>query len=271
MRALHTTLRDRASVVVMTPQPHGHTHEHRAPRRKWRLGTPLVFGLSGALFMVSATNSEGTDLRPGRTTDLAALVRVESRHVGELEARARQLTSDVDRLSRALDDEQVRRAQARADAARGPAGLRPVRGAGVTVTLSDAPRELRTPDQDINQLVVHQQDIAAVVNAMWDAGARAVTVQGRRVISTTAFKCAGSSVEINGRYYPQPYRISAIGVPDEIEARIDADRYVSGYRRDAADEDIQIGWDIEQDEDLEAPAFDGLLDLEYARPASNPE
>lgn len=252
----------------MTPPPHAHTHEHRAARRKWRFATPLVFALSGGLFMVSATNSEGTDLRPGRTTDLAGLVRVESKNVGQLEARARRLSAEIDRLSRAIDDEQVRRAQARAEAARGPAGLEPVRGAGITVTLSDSPPELRSPEKDLDRLVVHQQDIAAVVNAMWDAGAKAVTVQGRRVISTTAFKCAGSSVEINGRYYPQPYRISAIGIPSRIEARIDSDSFIGGYRLDAADEEIQIGWDLEREDELEAPAFDGLLDLEHARPAA---
>lgn len=246
--------------------PHGHTHEHRAPRRRWRVGTPLVFALSGALFVVSATNSEGTDLRPGRTSDLAGLVRVESRHVGELERRANRLSREIDRLTRSIDDAQVAEARRAADAARGPAGLVPVAGEGITVTLTDAPRELREDATDINDLVVHQQDIAAVVNAMWDAGARAVTVQGRRVISTTAFKCAGSSVEINGRYYPQPYRIAAIGDPEVLEARIDADGYISGYRAQSEQEDIQIGWAMERTADITAPAYDGLLDLEYAEP-----
>ena len=39
-------------------------------RRVWQVGTPLVAILSGALFVVSAESSEGTDLRPGRYTDL---------------------------------------------------------------------------------------------------------------------------------------------------------------------------------------------------------
>ena len=42
--------------------------------RLWRIGTPLVVLACGGLFVVSANNSEGTDLRPGRYTDLASLV-----------------------------------------------------------------------------------------------------------------------------------------------------------------------------------------------------
>src|SRR4051794_18033685 len=42
--------------------------------RVWRIGTPLVVLACGTLFVVSAASSDGTDLRPGRYTDLASLV-----------------------------------------------------------------------------------------------------------------------------------------------------------------------------------------------------
>lgn len=235
-------------------------------RRRWRLGTPLALAASGALFVVSATNSDGTDLRGGRTTDLAGLVRVESQHLGELEDRAGRLNAEIDRLSGEIEDAQVSRARERAEQARGPAGLEPVSGPGVTVTLEDAPAELREDAEKINDLVVHEQDITAVVNAMWDGGAEAVTVQGRRVISTTSFKCSGNSVEVNGRYYAQPFVITAVGDVDRIRDRIDADRYLTFYRIQAATESVQIGWDMEEEEHVTAPAYDGLLDLGYAEP-----
>lgn len=260
---MRTTLRARASVVGMTPP----THEHRAQRRRWRIGTPLVFAVSGALFLVSANNSEGTDLRPGRTNDLAGIVRVEDRHLKELEARAARLSREIDRLSQSIDDDAVRRAREEAAKVKGPAGLRQVRGAGITVVLSDAPAEVQdSSSQKPNTLVVHQQDISAVLNAMWAAGATAVTIQGQRVVSTTGIKCAGATVQVNGRYFPQPYVISAIGDPDAIGARIDADAYISEYRRQSEVEDIQIGWESRVETDLTAPAYDGLLTLDYAVP-----
>jgi uncharacterized protein YlxW (UPF0749 family) len=247
----------------MTPPAGDHTL-HPVRRRQWRLGTPLALAACGALFVVSAINSEGTDLRGGRTTDLAGLVRVESQQLGDLEDRAGRLSAQIDALSREIDDAQVSRARQRAEEARAAAGLEPVSGEGVTVTLEDAPAELREDAENINDLVVHEQDITAVVNAMWDGGAEAVTVQGRRVISTTSFKCSGNSVEVNGRYYAQPFVISAVGDAKRIRDRIDADRYLTFYRIQSRDDSVRIGWEMELEEHVTAPAYDGLLDLRYA-------
>jgi uncharacterized protein YlxW (UPF0749 family) len=254
---------DRASVVAMTPE----AHEHRATRRRWRIGTPLVFLACGALFVVSEANSEGTDLRPGRITDLAGLVQNESVHLKTLQDRAASLNQEVDQLSQSVDDSEVRRARAQARALRGPAGRLPVTGPGITVTLADAPKEVReSSTQDINLLVVHQQDIQAVVNAMWQAGADAVTIQGQRVVTTTGIKCAGSSVELNGIYYSQPYVISAVGNTSRLLSSIDGDDYIARYRSDSEQEDIQVGWSLEFESRIEAPAYDGLLNVEYAKP-----
>jgi len=236
----------------------------------WRIGTPLVVLLSGALFAVSADNSEGTDLRPGRYSDLASLVDAEADDYDELENRVADLKQEVDGLTEQVDDADVRRLQDRIDELRDPAGLEPREGAGVTVTLSDAPEELieQAVDNDINPnlLGVHQQDIQAVVNAMWAGGATAVTIEGQRVISTTGIKCEGPVVQLQGVPYPQPYEIQAVGDPDAIEAALDADSRVSAYRSDAADPALQVGWELDTEDHVEAPAYAGLLDLSYAEP-----
>ncbi len=39
---------------------------------------------------------------------------------------------------------------------------------------------------------------------------------------------------------------------------------MAGYREDAADPSIAVGWALEVAEELIAPAYDGLLDLTYA-------
>jgi uncharacterized protein YlxW (UPF0749 family) len=233
----------------------------------WAVGTPLVFLVAGGLFAVSAANSEGTDLRPGRTSDLAGLVRVENRHLKSLQAESRKLTREVTTLAAASKDLRVRQAQSRAVALRDPAGLTPVTGEGITVTLADASREVREEStQDINALVVHQQDIQAVVNAMWAAGAEAVTIQGQRVVTTTGIQCSGSSVQVNGLYFPQPYVISAIGDPDRLEDRIANDTYLAEYRRQSELPDIQIGWELERESEIKAKAYAGLVRPAYAKP-----
>lgn len=231
--------------------------------------TPVIFLMAGGLFAVSAANSEGTDLRPGRTTDLAGLVKVENDHLRELRAESRELSVEVDALTASQQDLRSQEARQAVQKLKAPAGLRPVHGQGVTVTLADASREVReSSEQDINSLVVHQQDIQAVVNAMWAAGARAVTIQGQRVVTTTGIQCAGSTVQVNGLYFPQPYVIQAIGDADVIEERIENDGYLQVYREQAAQPDIAIGWSLERDDDATAGAYTGPIRAEYAKPVS---
>lgn len=245
---------------------------------RWRLGTPLVLVAVGALFVVSAVNSDGTDLRPGRYTTLASLTENESRTYQQLQDRAGDLKAEVDDLTRAVDDEDVRRAERRAARLRGPAGLEPVEGAGVKIVLSDAPEDVLeaalaraggddpAADANLQRLVVHQQDIQAVVNALWAGGARAVTIQGQRVVTTTGIKCTGSAVQLQGVPYPQPYTIEAVGDPAALVGAIDADAWTTGFRADADRPEVGVGWELSEQERVDAPAYTGLLDVDLARP-----
>jgi uncharacterized protein YlxW (UPF0749 family) len=245
----------------MAPRPHRPL--------AWRLATPVVGLLSGALFVVSAHSSEGTDLRPGRFTDLASLVKYDANRVAGFQRQISQLTQQVNDLSGSVDSRQVHQLTRQVAALKGPAGLTPVSGPGVTVTLSDAPQatgqDLPDTVANPNLLLVHQQDIQAVVNAMWEAGATAVTIQGQRVITTTGIRCIGNSVQLQGVPYSQPYRIQGVGDVTSLVNAIAADPYLQIYRADAADPDINVGWDEQVEDHITAPAYDGLTDLQYAK------
>lgn len=259
------------SVVAMALKSHASpdrdTGDAGVPRSGWRFATPLVVIACGALFVTSAANSDGTDLRPGRYTDLGSLVAAENREYEQLEDRVRDLTDEVDRLTGQVGDSQVVQLQKEIESMKQPAGLTPVTGPGLTVTLSDAPVDvINSSTQPIELLIVHQQDIQAVLNAMWKGGAEAVTLQGRRVVSTTGVKCEGNAVLIQGRAYPQPYTIAAIGNPAALEAAVLQDDYVGAYRRDAALPDVSVGFGMEAAGELEMPAYDGLTNLTYAEP-----
>ena len=234
---------------------------------RWRVATPVVVLVCGGLLAVSAVNSHGTDLRPGRYTDMATLVQTESDRYKALEARVGELNGEVDDLTKAMPDSVVRRAQKKVERLRDPAGLTPRSGAGVKITLSDAP-DTDTDDSDLNPnlLVVHQQDIQAVVNALWEGGATAVTIAGQRIVSTTGIKCSGSTVQLQGVPYPQPYVIEAVGDPEALTSAIDDDAYLTVYREQAQDPEIGIGWEFQTESVVTAPAYDGLVDLHYAKP-----
>jgi uncharacterized protein YlxW (UPF0749 family) len=243
------------------------------PRRSlvWRVATPLVGILSGALFVVSAHSSEGTDLRPGRFTDLASMVQYDAARADALKQRVSDLQQQVTDLSGSVGNKQVQQVNRRAEGMKGAAGLVPVSGPGVTVTLSDAPSTSANATQENPLLlIVHQQDIQAVVNAMWRGGAEAVTIQGQRVVSTTGIRCIGNSVQLQGVPYSQPYVISAVGDPTALSDAIARDPYLEVYREDAADPAVGVGWDEKVEDHLVAPAYDGLLDLSYANVLPTP-
>lgn len=256
----------------------GRRPEARKRSRAWRVGTPVVVLLSGALLAVSATNSEGSDLRPGRYTDLAGLVEGEAADYRKVEQRYQDLSDRVEELSATVGDKGVRDARREIAKLRDPAGMTPRVGPGLTITLSDAPAELldqaveRNKHLDpedrinLNRYVVHQQDIQALVNALWSGGATAVTIAGQRVISTTGIRCKGPVVQLQGQPFPQPYVIEAVGDPSELYSSVAADPIVSGYRTDADNPLIQLGWDLEFEDRVEAPAYNGVVDLQYARP-----
>ena len=280
MAPLHTT---RDTLVGVTEGPNRRLRRLRAPASRtgapdagpprprrslvWRVATPLVGLLSGALFVVSAHSSEGTDLRPGRFTDLASMVSYDATRVDALKSRVSDLSGEVRQLSASVGNKQVRAVNRKAAAMEGPAGLLTQVGPGVTVTLSDAPQETdaSSPDNP-NLLLVHQQDIQAVVNAMWKGGAQAITIQGQRVVSTTGIRCIGNAVQLQGVPYSQPYVIAAVGDPTALSDAIARDSYLQVYRADAADPDIAVGWNEQVEAKVTAPAYDGLLGLSYAKP-----
>jgi len=227
----------------------------------------VVVLLSGALFVVSAQSSEGTDLRPGRYDDLAGLTDSEADRAAGLQKKVADLTEEVRELTDQVDDDAVRRHQREVAELEDPAGLTPREGPGVVVTLSDAPEEvIDAATGDKNLLVVHQQDIQAVVNALWKGGATAVVIQGQRVVSTTGIKCEGNSVMLQGVPYPQPYVIEAVGDVSKLTSEIYADDYLQVYRDQSDDPAIDVGWDLDLEDQVKAPAYDGLLDLTYATP-----
>jgi uncharacterized protein YlxW (UPF0749 family) len=243
------------------------THRHR-DRYTWRLVAVVVFVVAGILFVTSSLASGGLDLRGSSVTDLDTVVRQERQRTDSQQQEVARLTREVDKLGKSVDDAQVAAAQRQVEALRGPAGFEKVHGPAITVVLSDAPKEeidraVEKGEVTADQLVVHQQDIQAVVNALWSGGAEAMTLQKQRVISTTGIKCVGNTVVLHGVPYAPPYEITAIGDLDSLRIALDASDYVAGYKTyvDAHN----LGYEVSTDDDVTMPAYDGTSDLRYAK------
>lgn len=235
---------------------------------RWRPVAVLMFVLAGLLFVTTSINSKGLDLRASSITDLDHVVRQEREHTQDLQARVAALNAEVSELGRQVSDVGVEDLQRQVDRLRSPAGFTPVSGPGLTVVLSDAPKAAidaaRADPGGVTEeeLVVHQQDIQAVVNALWSGGAEAMTLQGQRVVSTTGIKCVGNTVVLHGVPYSPPYRIAAIGDPAALRAALDASDYVYDYRTFVIN--YGLGYDVEESSRLDLPGYTGITTLKYA-------
>jgi uncharacterized protein YlxW (UPF0749 family) len=241
-----------------------------ASRIVYRLLAAVTFGLAGFLGVTSAVSAAGTDLRAERQTDIADLARAQLQRARELDAELADLREEVDELlARQSGDEEAQVAQKELERIAPVAGLTAVTGPGVAVTLDDAPPSARSSDVDPDALVVHQQDIQAVANALWAGGAEAMTIQGQRIISTSAIRCVGNSVVLHGIPYPPPYRIEAVGDVDGMIRALEKSPQVEAYLSYAKDPRYGLGWKLERLPSVTIPAFDGSLTLDYARSADD--
>ena len=231
-----------------------------APRR---LAVAAVFVLAGLLFATSAQTSRGSDLR-SENADLGSLVAQRSRDNEQRSAQVSALRGEVEALSRAAGPGSAAVDDPLRDAALGTAsGALAVTGPGVTVTLDDAPTDRPRPAGAApDDLVVHQQDVEAVVNALWAGGAEAMVIMDQRIVSTSAVRCVGNVLVLQGRTYSPPYRISAVGDVDALRAGLAASAAVSVYRQYVSA--YGLGYDVSEADDLQLPAFDGTTSTTHA-------
>ncbi|MGY4644441.1 DUF881 domain-containing protein [Cellulomonas sp. URHB0016] len=237
-----------------------HPHRQRRLVARGTLSVALVLALSGAIFAANAKFARATGDR--HPQDLADLTQVEAHRVEDLSSQVDALRADVDTLTE--DENSGHDVGSPGIGYVVEGGSTPVTGPGLTVKLDDAPEDSpRLAGVSLDVLVVHQQDIQSVMNALWAGGAEAMTLMDQRVISTSAVKCIGNVLFLQGRRYSPPYEIRAIGDPTRLKEGLSDSGAVQAYLRDAAD--VGLGWSVTVASDpLELPAYSGATELTAA-------
>lgn len=243
----------------------------RIGNRVWAGLVPVACLLAGLLFGTSAETARGTDLRADRRPDLASLIADTERRVAGYGYEVTTLQQQVTALEAgsAKNDSRVADAVGSGAKLEAPVGLVPVHGPGLRVSLDDAPRRqdgsLPPNARNVDDVVVHQQDVQAVVNALWAGGADAMTIMGQRIIATGAVKCVGNTLLLYGRVYSPPFRIEAIGDPGRLRRALDRSPGVHEYR--LAVEYFGLRYTVKEDRELRLPGYSGPLRLGYAEAA----
>jgi len=190
-------------------------------RPRWRGRTLVALIMAIAGLLVAITYDQAAAGAKGAEKVRAALIDDIDRESGvsdDLELQLRDLNRKVTRTrdqtlaatavgQRALDE--------LAQAERGAAAQQ-VTGPGLLVTLANAaPTADEDPvggstSQDPREKV-QDGDLQLVVNALWAAGAEAISINGQRLGPTTAIRFAGEAVLVDFRPVTSPYEVSAIG------------------------------------------------------------
>lgn len=90
-------------------------------------------------------------------------------------------------------------------------GFGSVTGPGVVITVDDA----------ADGEAVRDEDLALLVNGLWEAGAEAIAINGKRLTARSALRNAGAAINLNGSPpMSPPYVVSAIGDPKTLPANL---------------------------------------------------
>ncbi|MEU6023544.1 DUF881 domain-containing protein [Micromonospora sp. NPDC048871] len=236
----------------------------RRRRPGWSIGVPLIAAAAGLLFTTTATTAGGTALREDRRPQLTELIEGRRDRVAANEQLAATLRREVENRTNDLanSDTPIKEQQERAAENLTAAGFTALTGPGLTVELDDAPQLSKLPEGASNDdLVVHQGDVQAVVNALWAGGAEAMSIMNVRVLATSAVRCVGNTLLLHGRVYSPPFKIVAIGDPGALRQALAASEGVRWFRN--AVENYQLGYS-EHASTVTVPAFEDSTTLRSA-------
>jgi uncharacterized protein YlxW (UPF0749 family) len=255
------------------PAPSQSEHEtrpdtpERGRRWRWSVLVPVVAAAAGLLFTTTANTAAGTRLRDDRRPELTRVIGERKAQVADETTIAADLQAEIDRITAAEagSDDRIAVQQRRADDVRNAAGMIALHGPGIRVVLDDAPRRAdgglpvgARPDD----VVVHQQDVQSVVNALWVGGAEAMVIMDLRVISTSAVRCVGNTLLLHGQVFSPPFEIRAIGDAARMRGTLDADPGVRAFRDSA--NSYGLGYVVQDLNDVVAPAYAGPVTLDHA-------
>ncbi|GGT68552.1 membrane protein [Streptomyces lateritius] len=230
--------------------------------------TAAVFALAGLIFVTSFNTAKGTNIRTDASLlRLSDLIEERSHKNAILEESTAALREQVDALA-ARDDGSTRAEDERLGALEAAAGTTETSGPGLTVTLNDAPPDAQAapgyPEPQANDLVIHQQDLQAVVNALWKGGAKGIKVMDQRLISTSAVRCVGNTLILQGRVYSPPYKITAVGDRGALNKALADSPAIQNYQLYV--KAYGLGWKVDEHGAVTLPGYSGTVDLHYAKP-----
>lgn len=136
-------------------------------------------------------------------------------------------------------------------------GMTDVKGKGVKIIVQDGIANSST--LNVNDLIVHDLNVLSIVNELRNAGAEAISINGKRVVNTTAISCDGNVIVVNGEKISSPIEISAIGLPEQLST---LDRAGGTLKRFT---ELGKKVNLTRTTKIEIPKYSGVFSFKYAK------
>lgn len=140
-------------------------------------------------------------------------------------------------------------------------GITNLEGQGVEVTLKDDPNTTRDGIpiyDDISNHIVHDADLRFIVNDLKNAGAEAISINGQRLVNTTAITCIGNVIKVNDEKISSPFIIKAIGLQESLAGIDMPGSYIELYLRQNG-----IVVNIKKSNNIQIPKYTGVISAKY--------
>ncbi|KQW52987.1 hypothetical protein ASC77_01390 [Nocardioides sp. Root1257] len=193
----------------------GTTGDQAAARASGRRGhwvATAVVGVFGLLVTVAAVQtSERSGVTSASRDSLLRQIDQRRDQAADLQqriVRLRELNIGLQGALTDVDDDE-RSTTSRTQRLAGAAGFGPVSGPGLVIAVDDA------PDGE----AVRDEDLALLVNGLWEAGAEAISINGKRLTTRSGLRNSGAAINLNGPPpLSPPYVVSAIGDTRTLQA-----------------------------------------------------
>ncbi|HWJ03711.1 MAG TPA: DUF881 domain-containing protein [Verrucomicrobiae bacterium] len=185
-------------------------------KNKWIVLVTFCSLLVGTLLMLQL-KAQAKAPKEVRPDNILPVLIERNQENAQLHAELDKLNAELQKLKQGVDaailaNDQLKRARLLA-------GLEPVKGPGIKITLDDSKYKDIDIDE-VSQYIIHEEYLRAIVNALWNAGAEAISINGQRVTVQTEILCNYNVMNINGKPQTPPFVIYAIGEPQKLQAGV---------------------------------------------------
>lgn len=217
----------------------------------------LVFSICVQLNTINNANSTAgkTDTENKLRDQVLKAKEEYDRKYAELEELEKKL--EVARADSTNNNEQAQENQEELKKINTYLGLTDVVGEGLIITIKDnSTGNIITASNDI----IHDTDLMEIVNELKNSGAEAISINGQRIVQTTAINCVGSVVQINGEKVGSPFEIRAIG-SQSLLLQVDRPGSYLYYMKNNS----MIPYEIKKSDSVEIPKYTGVLTTKLLR------